>query len=335
MVRRAGSETISGYSSGKVKKALWDAIMQPCVETTCHWIAELVCSGRADIVWDTFIESACRTISVSSPKVVVYLDAKLAEFKRAVAELPDNQIHTSNRAKETLFEIGAVLCQARRHRRIDRVKVDEKSCFLVPNIKSRCWDIPTRTMESGDPVELAIPLSQLEHALSTGTEDVAHALYWLEWCIAYAKCAKRSKHVCSCATRPRKGVDARYHKDLAWLIWNTLASAAKSPLSSRVISSYVELFSSRYIQSSLTTRWYVFYAAIETLVTKPDVSTVLVRDPDVIQIAKAHVDKVYAQILPKPENDIRSQSMSSSQVRSAEKLVLLRQAEHYPRQGQS
>lgn len=322
--------TVNGYSTAKVRKALADAIEQPCAESACHWIAELVCSGKADAVWDVLIETACRTASTASPKVAVYLCARLEAFKRAVGHVSDNEIQRCTEARGILAEIAAILCQCRRQRRVDRTKIDTKTCFLVSSIRSKYRESEPITLETGDPVELLIPLSQLRHTLGAADGDAANALYWLEWCIAYGKDAKRRKKPCLCSPRSVPGVDPRHARDLSWLLWDVIVAATRSSSMTRVLESLRALYSSRFTPASSSKRWYIFYAAIEYVIVDPDPRPVLIRDPDVIALVGANVDKTYSDVAP--ERPI-SQSQSSSRGRSAEKLALLRRAEHRPPPG--
>ena len=76
-----GALTFSNYKRPHVKKELLTSLLGGKVENSCHWCAELVCSGCLQDIWNIIICVVSEYINVSNPKMPTYVEKRYKYFR--------------------------------------------------------------------------------------------------------------------------------------------------------------------------------------------------------------------------------------------------------------
>ena len=74
------SQTFSGYKLSEVKIAFITQLKNENINASLFWCFELLCSGNIFAIWDIFITFIGQYTSISNPKLIIYISAKIKEF---------------------------------------------------------------------------------------------------------------------------------------------------------------------------------------------------------------------------------------------------------------
>ena len=72
----------------------------------------------------------------------------------------------------------------------------------------------------GDPSEIRIAINEM--AFHIHNRNINKALYWLNWILEWEKINSKKYGKYECASRTVSGIDAKYYKDVVWLVWSVI-----------------------------------------------------------------------------------------------------------------
>ena len=293
--------TFSKYKKAEAKKELLNNIKNNKIESACYWSAEYICAGHFAELWDIILNVMSNQINIANPKLPIYIDARINEFKNIVGNgYIGNEIGMRNNKKirEMFCEIISVLCLSNKNTTYDVQKINQRDYNmenLMEYLKAPSINYGRGSFSNDDPKELFIAINEL--AWNIRNKNSYKAFFWIEWLIGYEDLCKKKKKTILCKSRGVP-VDSKYNKELVWLIWDVIINECKKkhPQKGKIINALLNSFCLRYSSAVRKKRRYIIYFAISLLTQAVSLSTKIVHDTSIAQNAVKNIDKIYKQI---------------------------------------
>jgi hypothetical protein len=283
--------TFSSHKKSAVKHALLLSLSQSRIETSCHWVAEMVCSGYFTEIWDVILLFFAKHIHLGNPKLPLYLELRFNHFKReASEELIELRLRNNLVIRRLFAEIIAVLCTSQKQRSYELVTVN-KDDLGITNLheKLRAPNMSYITvLQDKDPKELYIPLNELAYALDS--KNSIDACYWLEWLLLFEEVCAKKKTPCTIQTRE---YTLRYQQDLIWLFWDVVLS--KTP-HLKLATATLNLFKIQYSPSAKRRRRFLLYYAVALCCDPLDLTVDIIGNKTVVESVTDKCNVIYKEI---------------------------------------
>lgn len=310
-----GALTFSNYKRPHVKKELLTALLGGKVENSCHWCAELVCSGGMQDIWNIIICVVSEYINVSNPKMPTYVEKRYRYFRAlmqadagggggsgsATAELA---VRNNPKVRELFTELMCVLAASKRRPKMPLVKLDPKTAFDMHSVSERLAapsiKYATGVFKPVDPKELFIPVNEMAYHVSRESRNCTSSCYWIEWILQFEQRSTKNDELCKCAMRtmPPEIAD-RHGNDVGWLIWDVLRHEVKhrgAALLTTIVDSLYFLYCFRYKASTARRRRFIFYHVCYLLTEPVDVDQKIIENEKSLQNVIGRTNLVYRQI---------------------------------------
>ncbi len=286
------SISFSGYKKSAAKKELLNYLFAGKIEESCYWSIELICAGHFIDLWDTIFLFISKYINLGNPRLPLYIDHRLNDFKNRVNNgYSDDELKLRNNKKiRKLFaEIISVLCLSKKKNSYDPPKIKEtefNSVNLTHKLKAPSVDYANKIFKKDDPKELFISINELAWNIDKKNKNSSEAYYWIEWILGFESICKKNKSIKS------------LERDIVWLIWDVIFQESKNHPEGvqKIIDSLLNLFSARFSPGSKKRRKTMLYFAI-SLLTEPFDSTIpLYKNEKVISQVTGKINNIYKQI---------------------------------------
>lgn len=264
--------TFSGYKKTEVKKALLKSISDGKYEHAFHWCVELICSGSFLDVWIIYIQYSCQYIYLGNPKLFIYLNKRLQEFRNIMRSGYSNDellVRNNDTIRKIFLEMTTLIIMSTKKHSIQIIKIDTPD-FIITNLsekfKADKSNYAENVYRSDDPRELYMACNEMYYHL-TITNNTLNACYWVQWIIDFEQMCKKKKKNCNCETREFVNVENKFRKDCVWLIWDIFLNVSnnKGPFVKKIIESLLELFMVRYTASASNIRKIILYCSVSFL----------------------------------------------------------------------
>jgi hypothetical protein len=305
--------TFSGYKIIDVVKKMLDSIVKSKIENSCYWCAELLCSGHYEELWEVILFYYSKHVHIANPKLAIYLDSKMTNFKENMNDAENSQEQLNFRNEQpfrVMFcEIITILCLSDKKYTLQPVSVPEDDYDLI-NLKNNLCapDLSEgeKVVKPDDPKELVVIMNELLYNISTSISSTTKSYYWVEWLLGYAKLCKKKKQICLIEKREYVNVEEKYQRNIVWLIWEAIKQESKkrNTLINKIINSLFSLFTVRYSETHNTKRKHLLLFSITLLTNSNIINNIeIVKDKSKLSCVMTQLDTIFMQV---KENEIKT-----------------------------
>ena len=297
------SISFSGFKKSEVTKELLNSLMNNKVESACYWSAELVCAGHYIDLWNVLINFLGKYIHLANPKLAIYLDKRIQDFKSIMAGGYSGQelrLRNMEAMRELFSEVTAILCLSNRKPALEKIPKLKNEEFEIIKMTER-FRAPDATyaehiFRREDPRELFPAINELSYNIHS--KDIMRCYYWIEWILEYEKLCKSKKTKCKIDRREHIPVTEKDQMDVVWLIWDLILHYVKNnnQIYKSLIDSLLNIFCLRYTNGIVSKRKFVIFYAISVLTEIINFKIQVLTDKKVVTQVKAKINLIYKEI---------------------------------------
>jgi len=296
--------TFSEFKKCDVKKELLNNLYLGKIESCCYWSSELICAGQYSDLWDIIIGFFSKHIHIGNPKLVIYLDLRINNFKDIINKGYTNQelrLRNNEKMRKLFCEVICILCDSKKGHCYDLIKINKEDFdlsemterFKAPNINYNvdCY-------KKDDPKELFIPLNELCYNISIESKNCINACYWMEWILEYESVCKIKKEKCKCERRTFAKVDSKFQMDIVWIIWDIflIEASKRTNLVQKIVNSALNIFSLKYTVSCHKKRKLLLYFIISIFTQNLLLEDEMIKDKNKVVNIVNQINTIYKQI---------------------------------------
>ena len=299
----------SNFKKNDVKKELIDALVNSKYESSCYWSAEFICAGHYDELWGIIFVFFYKYIHVSNPKLCIYLKTRWGNFKH-IMDNGYNELELSARnnvkIRQIFCEVVCVLCCSNKNNSLinqTTIKLGAEDYQMDAMQEKLCSaDVIyiNELFQSGDPRELFVVYNEFVFHLSNNS--TRNACYWMEWIVKFEQNVV-SGECCRCEQRPfTNNVDAKFKKDVVWMIWDAFFVEARMKKNSKIIKvildTYLDIFTSKYTPAYYNKYKSMMYFIVQLLSdsTMRTMSIEMIPNKECLEHFIFNINQIYAQI---------------------------------------
>jgi hypothetical protein len=298
--------SFSKFKKTDVKKELLNSLTNSKIEPACYWSAELICSGHYSDLWEIILFFYTRYIHLGNPKIAVYLELRIQNFKNIVNNgYIDNELKLRNNEKiRKLFaEIMCVLCDAKQKHSFDTVKI-KKDDFDMTQLRDKFKAPSNKYVQEifldEDPKELFPAINEIGFNISEEGKNIMNACYWIEWILEFETICKNKKEKICCERRNYSQVDTKLQKEIIWIIWNLFLNEAKKrgKFVKKMMDALFSLFTLKYTTGCHKKRRNILYFAVSILCENINSNEEIIRtsQQEILGNILKKIDLIYEQI---------------------------------------
>jgi hypothetical protein len=298
--------SFSKFQRAKVKAELIKSISNGKIEPACYWSAELICSGHYSELWEIIILYVSKFIHSGNPKLPIYISMRIESFRNIISTgYEGNEIRMRNNQKmrQLFAEIICILCQSKKKHSLETVKIQKNEEFDIQHmqsrLKSKSLEYAKQVFREDDPKELFIALNEFGYHISSSSQNVLSACYWLEWILEFEILCKKNAELCICETREFPAVQDKFKKDSIWMIWELLLNEAhksKNKLIIKTMSGLLDMFCIKYGNGSKRRRRFIIYFAIMLLTEPINFKIEIINNKSEIDNILKNINVIYKEI---------------------------------------
>ena len=298
--------TFSKFKKTDVKKELLNSLTKTKIEPACYWSAELICAGHYVDLWDIIIFFYTKFIHLGNPKIAIYLELRLNQFKDIVRNgFLGNELRLRNNDKirRMFCEIMCILCDAKRKHSFDNIKISKEDfdmTLMTDRFKAPSIKYAEEIFMKDDPKELFVAINEFAYNISEDYKNIVSACYWMEWIIEFDTVCKIKKEKCKCERRSNIPVDSKFQMEIIWMIWDIflLESQKKPKIFQKILNALLTLFTLKYTTGCHKKRKYILYFIVSMFCENINVSDDIIRDSqkEVVSVVIDKIDTIYKQI---------------------------------------
>jgi hypothetical protein len=319
--------SFSEFKKTDVKKELIHSLLNAKIEPCCYWSAELICAGHYLELWEIIIHFYAKHIHIGNPKIAIYLNMRINNFKELINSGYLNQelrLRNHPKMRRLFCEIMCVLCEAKRRHSYDEVKIrkeDFDMTHMTERFKAPEITYAENVFKKDDPKELFVAVNEFAYNISV--KNCLTACYWLEWILEFEVVCKAKKERIFCERRAFADVDPKLQMDIIWIIWDVLIQEATntSAVLEKVMTSLLNLFCLKYTQGCTKKRKLILYYGIALLTEIVSFNEEIVHDKEKIAIITDKIDNIYKQIKKNEHSPGTDYLYTNTKAKNLEKTI--------------
>lgn len=299
-------ETFSRFKKTEVRKQLIENMMKGKIEQACYWSAELICAGQYVDLWETIFHYIGKHIHLGNPKVVPYIEMRFQVFRNIMTSGKfqyELQLRNHLTIRQLFAEVITILTYSNRRPSFESVKIKRQEEFdmtqLNERLKASSMKYAEAIFRKDDAKELFIAINEFAFHISQEQKSMLHAFYWIEWIIEFEILCRKRKTPCVCEKRADLPIEAKYQKDVIWLLWDALLyemSQRNNSFLTKLLTSLHNIFCIKYTNGSPKKRRYLLYYAVSLLTENVPTNIELIQDKNLIKMVTDKINDIYKQI---------------------------------------
>ena len=306
-IKEFKSITFSKFKKTDAKKELLNNLNNSRIEPSCYWAAEFICAGHYADLWEILILFTSKYIHLGNPKLPIYLDLRIDNFKQILnGGYQENilKMRNNDKIRKLFGEIICVLCLSKKKHTFDNIKI-QKDDFNITKItykmKAKSTQYAQRIYKKEDPTELFIGVNEFCWNILKSESNNSIACYWLEWILGFEDIYKKEHKKYLASRRSNMPVDGNYQKDIIWIIWECLLFEANNRNKGlhKIMKSLLNIFCLRYKPGVRKRRKYIMYFGISLLTEPLDNKIQIFNNENKINQITAKINIIYKQIKKK------------------------------------
>ena len=294
------TESFSGYKKSDVKRELLENLCKNKIENSCHWAAELICSGHYMDLWEIILLYFSKYIHCGNPKLPIYIEMRYINFKDILNNGYSGRelsMRNNDKIRKIFCEIICNLCLSTKKHSFEKIKIKKEDFDMTlfsdklkaPNILY-IKDIFTEN----DPKEIYIALNELAYNISI--KNSLQSCFWIEWIIEFENICNKKKEKFTASYRTFMDIDNKYQNDIVWIIWELIFSNIDNIQLNKIMKSLLNLFCIRYTYPIKKKRVYILYYAITLCCDHINYDVPLFKDKNIIENVCDNINIIYKDI---------------------------------------
>jgi hypothetical protein len=295
--------TFLNHKKAQVFKQLEKCIYDKELESTAHWLAELICSGYLFELLDFFAIIYSKYVNVNNPIFPFFLTnafsdcGKIANEKRYLQN--PLEIRNNEKIRSIVCRIGICLAISIKSppTLFSLVKIPNQD-FSEADFRAKI--VPTQNyltqiIKEHDDKQIIVVGNQIVQSIIV--KDISKVVYWMSWILQYEKLKlKENKSSFVCQPRIFEGVEAKFYVDITWFIWEIIINIPTHNENKKHIIALLKLYSNGFTKPKRATRIVLLLNAIMILISNPNYQIPLIRDAKLLNNATKNVNVLYEEI---------------------------------------
>lgn len=297
--------SFSKFKKTQVREQFIQSMINGKIEHACNWSAELICAGHYGEVWESILYFMAKHIHLGNPKMPIYLDMRYNVFKNIMNQghyVSELDVRNNDKIRKLFAEIVGVLTLSAKKPSFESIKINRIEEFditqMTDKLKAPSVKYAEDIFKKDDPKELLVAINEFAFSISPDSQNMISACYWVEWIIEFDAVCKQRKLPCSCEKRNYYAVEAKYQKDIIWLLWDVIIENGKQrgTFIEKILAALLNLFCIKYTTASSKKRRYILYYAVELFTEQVAQNIEIVGDKGRLEHITNNIDEVYKQI---------------------------------------
>jgi len=266
--------TFSKFKKTDVIRKCIYSINENKIEESLYWMFELLSSGHILEIWNIIFEIMSKYIYYGNPKLPIYIEMRMNEFKKIIKHIQYDEIYLRNHndIRFMFGEIIIILCISEKKNKLNLIKISSDDLFMEMKsmLVAPSLDYANTYYTNFDPPELLVPFNEFSYHIYKKNPSLQKSIFWIEWIYVYEKTIKKKKLTLKCKKRnyvKLNSTNDNLYSDVIWIIWEAIFKEVKrrENMYAKIIDSIYSLFILHYTASTKTKRKYMIYHVLYLL----------------------------------------------------------------------